>query len=74
MPEAVVAQPRRLSRSARRAAIGLFVLLVAVPLAGVAVISNFKFRPAAGFLEIEMQASGGTAAQLFWTSSWAFTH
>jgi hypothetical protein len=51
----------------------LFVLLVAAPLVGVAIISNLEFRPAPGFLEVEMRATGGTAAQLFWTSTWAFS-
>ncbi len=50
-----------------------FLLLVVAPLLAVAIISTFLFRPAAGFLEFELEASGGTAAQLFWTSTWAFT-
>src|SRR5436190_1909003 len=50
-----------------------FLLLVVAPLLAVATISTFLFRPAPGFLEFELEASGGTAAQLFWTSTWAFT-
>ena len=51
----------------------LFVVLVAAPLVAVAIVSNLEFRPAHGFLEVEMRATGGAAAQLFWTSTWAFT-
>ena len=35
--------------------------------------ARMLFRPAPGFLEIEMRATGGSAAQLFWTSTWAFS-
>ncbi len=50
-----------------------FLLLIVAPLVAVAVISSFLFRPAPGYLELEVEATGGTLAQLFWTSGWAFT-
>src|SRR5258705_2111159 len=56
-----------------RVSIGLFAVLVVAPLVGVAIVSNYLFQPATGFLEIEMRATGGTATQLFWTSTWAFS-
>ncbi len=51
----------------------LFVALVVAPLVAVAVISSFLFTPGGTVLEIEMRATGGTAAQIFWTSNWAFS-
>ena len=51
----------------------LFVVLVAAPLVAVAIVSNLEFGPAHGFLEVEMRATGGAVAQLFWTSTWAFS-
>ncbi|MEO7274564.1 MAG: hypothetical protein ABIX28_17260 [Vicinamibacterales bacterium] len=60
-------------RRGHRAALAAFLLLIVAPLVAVAVISAFLFRPAPGYLEFELEATGGTAAQLFWTSTWAFT-
>ena len=44
-----------------------------VPLAAVTIIGTRGFKPAPGFLEIDMRAIGGSTAQLFWTSTWAFS-
>ena len=51
----------------------LFVALVVAPLVAVAAISSFLFTPGGTVLEIELRATGGTAAQIFWTSNWAFS-
>jgi hypothetical protein len=59
----------------RQAALaGAFIVLVIAPLVAVAVRSTMLTRPAGAVLEIEMQATGGTAAQLFWTQDWGFYH
>jgi hypothetical protein len=54
-------------------AIGLFVLLVMIPLVAVAIGSIAPFQPARGFLESELRATGGKVAQLFWTQTGMFS-
>ena len=49
-----------------------FVLLVVVPLVSVAIVGTRMFTPEGQILEIVMRPTGGTAAQLFWTSAWEF--
>ena len=51
----------------------LFTALVVAPLVSVALLSIPQFRPGGTVFEVEMRATGGTAAQLFWTSTWAFS-
>ena len=51
----------------------LFVALVAAPLVAVTAISSLLITPGGTVLEIELRATGGTAAQIFWTSNWAFS-
>ena len=51
----------------------LFGALVVAPLVAVAVIASFLFTPGGTVLEVEMRATGGTAAQIFWTPGWAFS-
>jgi hypothetical protein len=70
MPEANPAATRSRTRWLGTA---LFVALVVAPLVAVAFISSLLFRPAGTVLEIEMRPTGGTAAQIFWTSTWAFS-
>jgi hypothetical protein len=73
IPETSAGAPRvRPSRLLRALASGLFIALVVAPLVGVAVSSIWLFEPGGGVLEVEMQAKGGTASQLFWTGDLAF--
>jgi hypothetical protein len=51
----------------------LFAAFVAAPLVGVTLVSTRQFTPDGAILEVEMRPTGGTAAQLFWTSTWAFS-
>jgi hypothetical protein len=51
----------------------LFTACIVVPLVLAAVSSLHQFTPDGTALEVEMRATGGTAAQLFWTSTWAFS-
>ena len=67
-PSLVAARPRR-----RWLPAALFIALVVMPLVTVAAAGSALFRPDGTVLEVEMRATGGTAAQLFWTSTWAFT-
>jgi hypothetical protein len=67
-PSPVAARPRR-----RWLPAALFIALVVVPLVTVAALGSALFRPDGTVLEVEMRATGGTAAQLFWTSTWAFS-
>ena len=67
-PSPVAARPRRRCLPAV-----LFIALVVVPLVTVAAVGSVLFRPDGTVLEVEMRATGGTAAQLFWTSTWAFS-
>jgi hypothetical protein len=53
-------------------AVVLFVSLVVLPLLAVAVWSTFLFRPSGRVLEIEMRATSGTVAQLYWSADYAF--
>ena len=71
MPEAPEAGRRR--RRFRGLALAAFLLLIVAPLVAVAIVSTVLFRPAAGALEFDLDATGGSAAQLFWTSTWAFS-
>jgi hypothetical protein len=50
-----------------------FTALVVAPLVAVALVSLQQFQPEGSVLEVEMRPTGGTAAQLFWTSTWAFS-
>src|SRR5262245_53036438 len=62
------------SRAARRRSVWLaFTALVVAPLIATAVISLRQFQPDGAVLEVEMRPTGGTAAQLFWTSTWVFS-
>ena len=63
---------REVAATRRRAAVTAFLLVIVAPLFAVAIISTFLFTPAPGYLEFELEATGGTAAQLFWTSTLAF--
>ncbi len=49
-----------------------FVLLAVVPLVTVAIVGARMFTPEGHILEVVMRPTGGTAAQLFWTSTWSF--
>ena len=69
MPEPAPAATRPRTRWAVTALVGA---LVVAPLVAVAIISSFLFTPGGTVLEVEMRATGGTAAQIFWTSGWAF--
>jgi hypothetical protein len=53
--------------------VGLFVLLFVAPLVVVALVSTRLFTPEGAVLEIEMRATGGTAAQFFWMTDGLFT-
>jgi hypothetical protein len=50
-----------------------FVLLVVAPLVTVAIAGFRMFTPDGPILEVVMRPTGGTAAQLFWTTTWGFT-
>jgi hypothetical protein len=52
-------------------AIALFVALVIIPLVTVAIASTFLFQPAGRVLEVEMRATGGRWAQVFWSGAYA---
>ena len=71
-PSPVVVRPRRRWLPAALC-FALFSALVVVPLVTVAAVGSALFRPDGTVLEVEMRATGGTAAQLFWTSTWAFS-
>jgi hypothetical protein len=51
----------------------LFVLTVAAPLVAVAIASTFLFPPGGRVLEVEMRATAGTYAQIFWSSDFAMS-
>lgn len=51
----------------------LFVALAAAPLVAVAAIGSSVFLPGGTALEIEMRATGGTEARLFWTPDESFS-
>ena len=67
------APPRDARRGAARLATALFVLLVVLPLVTVAFVASRQFAPEGTVLEIEMRPTGGSAAQLFWTTTWIFS-
>src|SRR5262245_43503485 len=67
------ASPGEPGRRAARLATALFVMLFVVPLVAVAIVATRQVAPDGAILEIEMRPTGGTAAQLFWTSTWAFS-
>ncbi len=51
----------------------LYIAIVVAPLVTAAISSVQLFHPAGTVFEVEMRSTGGTAAQLFWTSTWAFS-
>jgi hypothetical protein len=59
------------SRWRRTGAIVLFVGLVIAPLVTTAIASTFLFTPGGRILEIEMRATGGRWAQVFWSGGYA---
>jgi hypothetical protein len=70
MPDA---SPRPDRRATTALVVLAFVLLVVAPLVTVAIVSTRLFTPDGAYLEVDMRPTGGTAAQLFWTSTWAFS-
>ena len=62
--------PRAAPRGSRRCSSSL---LVVAPLVTVALLSIAQFRPAAQCSKSRCARPAGTAAQLFWTSTWAFS-
>lgn len=61
-----------MSGHARRLAIVLFLLLGVGPLVAAGLASLLLARAGPRVLEVEMRASGGSAAQVFWSSSWIY--
>ena len=51
----------------------LFVGLIVVPLVTVAVASTRLFQPGGRVLEVELQATGGRWAQIFWSADFAMS-
>ena len=64
--------PRRQSGWTRIGMV-LFVCLVVVPLVTVAVASTRLFQPGGRVLEVELQATGGRWAQIFWSADFAMS-
>jgi hypothetical protein len=54
-------------------AAALFVALVIAPLVAVTVASTLLFRPGGRVLEVDMRASAGNFAQIFWSSDFAMS-
>jgi hypothetical protein len=61
------------SRRVGAAIVVLFVGLVIAPLLAVAIASTFLFPPGGRTLEIEMRASAGQYAQVFWSSDYSMS-